>query len=158
MQGNKPHTWVSLFDHLVSEREQRRRYFEAERLGSLEVDHELEFGGLHNRQVGGFGAFEDFAGVDAALTSSVDRAGAVAQQATCRCELTREVHYRDCMAGCERHDLIAATTEERIVRDDQCTGALLDKGRECRVDVVRRGGPHDIDLLPDHSSRFLKLA
>jgi hypothetical protein len=34
-----------LFDHLVGNREQRRRHVEAERLGDLEVQHELEFGG-----------------------------------------------------------------------------------------------------------------
>ena len=62
------------------------------------------------------------------------------------------------MAGCKRHDLIATTNEERIVRDHQRTGALLNKGHNCRVDVVLRSGPHDNDLLPERSSRFLKLA
>src|ERR1700730_1708748 len=38
-----------LLDHLVGQREQRRRHFEAERLGGLEIDHEFEFGGLHHR-------------------------------------------------------------------------------------------------------------
>jgi hypothetical protein len=37
--------------HLVSEREQRRRDFEAERFCGFEIDHELEFGRLHDRQV-----------------------------------------------------------------------------------------------------------
>src|SRR5262249_10194991 len=83
--------------------------------------------------------------------------GAVAQQATRRCKFTREVHCRDCMAGYKRHDLIAATNEERIVCDYQRACALLDKGHNCGVDLVRRGSPHDIDLLPERNSRFLKL-
>ena len=38
---------------------------EAERLRGLEVDHELEFRRLQDRQIGGFGALENAANVDA---------------------------------------------------------------------------------------------
>jgi hypothetical protein len=51
---NAPQQTAPLFDHLVGERQKRRRYFEAERLGSLEVEYEFEFGGLYDRQVGRF--------------------------------------------------------------------------------------------------------
>ena len=48
-----------LFDHLVGTCEQRRRHGEADRLGGLKVDDELELGrGLH-RQVGRLLALED---------------------------------------------------------------------------------------------------
>jgi hypothetical protein len=43
-----------LFDHLVGEREQRRRHLEAKRLGGLEVDDELEFRRLQNGSSLGF--------------------------------------------------------------------------------------------------------
>ena len=33
---------ASLFDHLVGDREHRRRDFQAERLGSLDVEYKLE--------------------------------------------------------------------------------------------------------------------
>jgi hypothetical protein len=39
------------FDHLVGEREQPVRDFEAERLGSLEVEHQFELCRQHNRQI-----------------------------------------------------------------------------------------------------------
>ena len=41
---------------------------EAERLGGLEVDDQLDFRGLLDRQVGGLLALENPAGVDAGLT------------------------------------------------------------------------------------------
>jgi hypothetical protein len=40
------------FDHLVGEGEQGRRHGDAKRIGGLEVDDELKFCGLLNRQVG----------------------------------------------------------------------------------------------------------
>jgi hypothetical protein len=42
-----------LFDDLVSAGEQGRRHVDAQLLRCLEVDHQLEFGRLLDRQVGG---------------------------------------------------------------------------------------------------------
>src|SRR5271169_3231618 len=73
-----PQQTVSLFDHVVGECQQLRWHFEAERLGGLEVDHELEFGGLHDRQVGGLLPLENPPRVDASLAIGVGYAGRVA--------------------------------------------------------------------------------
>src|SRR6266403_4485757 len=43
--------WPVLLDHLVGASEQRWRNLKAERLRSLKVDDELEFGGLLDREV-----------------------------------------------------------------------------------------------------------
>jgi hypothetical protein len=62
---------VSLLDNLVGGGQQRFRDGEADCFGGLEVDGEHELGRLHNRQVGGLCAVENFAGMDASLTKSV---------------------------------------------------------------------------------------
>ena len=55
------------FDHLVGAASSVERHVEAERLGGLEVDDELELGRLLDRQVGRFLALENAADVDAGL-------------------------------------------------------------------------------------------
>ena len=49
---------LDLFDHPVRPLEKRRRDRQAERLGGLEVDGEVELGGLLNREISGLGAPE----------------------------------------------------------------------------------------------------
>jgi hypothetical protein len=49
---------LGLLDHLVGARGEPGRYFEAECLGCLQVDHELELGGLIDRQIGRLLALE----------------------------------------------------------------------------------------------------
>jgi hypothetical protein len=51
--------WRTLFDHLVGAGEHRGRQIEAERLGGLEVDHQLVFGWRLYRQVGRLVALEN---------------------------------------------------------------------------------------------------
>jgi hypothetical protein len=46
-------------DHLVGKGKQRRWKREVERFRRLEIEHQLEFGRLLNRQIAGFCALED---------------------------------------------------------------------------------------------------
>jgi len=63
-----PQQTASLFDHLVGGREHSGRHGEAERLRGLEVDDQLELGGLLHRQVSRFLTFENPADVDTGQT------------------------------------------------------------------------------------------
>ena len=56
---------AELFDHLVGARQHRGGHFEPERLGGLEVDHQLVLGRCLHRQVGPLLALENAAGIDA---------------------------------------------------------------------------------------------
>src|SRR5437667_9017217 len=56
-----------LFDHLVGQRQQPVRNGEADRLGGLEIDHQIELGRLQHRQVGGLLTLQDAPDVGADL-------------------------------------------------------------------------------------------
>ena len=59
------------FDHLVGAGEQRCWYVQAERLGGLEIDHQLELGGSLDRQFAGVGARQNASDIAGGLR--VDR-------------------------------------------------------------------------------------
>jgi hypothetical protein len=88
-----------LFDHLVGKREHPVGHLEAERLGGLEIEHELEFGGLHDRQVGGLLALEDPTGIDTGLIGVRD-ARSVADQPADRDEFAQRINrWKSAMRG-----------------------------------------------------------
>ncbi len=57
-----------------------RRHVETERRGGLEIDHELDRGRLHDRQIAEFGATQNAAGIDAGLAIGIRDVGSVANQ------------------------------------------------------------------------------
>jgi len=60
-----------LFDHLVSSHKQLVGHGEAERVGSLEVDHQLEFARPDHWEVGWLFTLENATCVDAGLAKTV---------------------------------------------------------------------------------------
>src|SRR5207244_9412076 len=94
-----PFTWAGLspagshqlclahsFNHLVGTAEHRDRHGDAERLCRLEIDEQLNFGGLLHRQVCGLLAFEDAPGIQAGQPILLLDAGSVRHQPTGRDE------------------------------------------------------------------------
>jgi hypothetical protein len=55
---------ASSVDHIVGEGEQHRRHLNAERLGGLEVDDEVEFRGLLDGKIGRLGALQNLVDLD----------------------------------------------------------------------------------------------
>ena len=98
-----PQQNVSLFDHLVGAAKERGRDFEAERLGGLEVDDELDFSGLLHWQVGRLVALENPASIVASQTVCIRNSASVAYQAAGRSKLAileyRGHRVTDCQCG-----------------------------------------------------------
>src|SRR5215470_17720013 len=65
------------FDHLIGSNQQRRRDGQAERLGGLEIDGELEFSRLLHWQIGRARAFENFVHVHRCLPPLIAIVGPV---------------------------------------------------------------------------------
>ena len=70
----------------------------------LRLMHELEFGGLHDRQVGRLLALENPPGVDAGLAIGIGNAGPVAHQAAGHDGLALGIDRRQRMASRQRDD------------------------------------------------------
>src|SRR5215469_7214092 len=146
---------ADLFDHLVGGHFQRQRHGQPERLRRLQVDHELEGGRLHDRQVGRLGALENLASVETDLTIGSGNAGSVADQTAGQGEFAPCRHDGKRMAGCQREDLIASTGEKDIAVDEERLGPLASKGRERRLEIAFSDCTRDENVHPDLARRVL---
>ena len=113
----------SLFDHLVSEREQLVGYIDAERLGGLEIDHQLEFGRLGYRQFSGFRPLENAASVDASLMRCIRAGACVANQSARGDEVAIRVHRRKPMTRRQRDNGVTQRALKMAIRGDKKSSA-----------------------------------
>src|SRR6516165_2168965 len=86
------------FDDLVGAGEDRWRDPQAERLSSLEIDHQLEGCTLLDRQIGRLGALQDSSGVNAELAKDTREARSITDQTAGSDEFARKVDRWNGMA------------------------------------------------------------
>ena len=116
--------------------EQHWRHVDAERPRRLQVDDELELGRLHDWQVGGLGALENVAGIDADLTKHVHNVGSVAHQSADCDMITIRISRRNFFARRQSGKLRTAAGEEAVASDEESIGSLARKGRKGRIDLA----------------------
>src|SRR5262249_31957434 len=122
-----------------------------------QVDYQLEFGRLMDRQLRGLGPLQNLRGIDAVLAVTLSDAHTVAHQSARDRIFTKLVDRRQPLPRRESDDPIAARIEVRSGCDRARPRALLqyraDGGRQCIV-VVGLG--YD-DPLPDPTRRLFDL-
>src|SRR5262252_5881410 len=104
---------IAAFHSITSSAASNSGYRETERLAGIEIDHQLELGRLHHRQIADLDALEYSSRIDAELTIGVDQVGSIAHEAACLGEVAPMVDRRHAMAHRQQNEILATAGEER---------------------------------------------
>src|SRR3990170_1928946 len=115
----------SSFNHLIRPNQQRLGDRQPEGLGGLEVEHQLELGGLLDGEVAGLRALEDLVDVASGAAEQVGHAGPVGHKPPGVHSLSRCVAGREPVLGRQCWDLRSHSRKRQGVGDDnERLGAL----------------------------------
>src|SRR4029453_12363282 len=114
-------------DYLVGAGEQRRRNFDAERPGRGQVDDEIEFGRLLDRDVGGLYAFKDLVDIIARAPEQVREVWSIGRQTSCFDVLPKVIHRRQSRAERQGADSNPIGRQERVGADIEGVRAALER-------------------------------
>src|SRR6516165_8052644 len=148
---------LGLLDHLVGQCEKLRRNFEADRPGGVEVEDQLEFGRLHDRQDGWLLALENAAHISAGLLIQLRKVRPIAHQPSGLGKVTCGIDRWYRVARRQRDDLHTPTDKNRVDTDQQCAAGLLREVCEGRIDLATGTGAKDFDRKSKRRSIRLQV-
>src|SRR5262245_11477055 len=112
-----PPSLVSLFDHLVGAGEQGGRHRQTERLSCDQIDDQIEFGWLLDRNVGRFRPAQNLIDMLACAPVEMHVVDAIGYESSSLYELARTVDCRQARALCKGVDSSSISVGEQIATD-----------------------------------------
>src|SRR4029077_4219833 len=111
------------FNHFVGAIEQRTQYVETKRPSSLEIDHEFEFHGLLDGQIGGLCSIQKLLHIARQTFGLENPAGPVEQQSTAVHELAPRSNHGEAMFLAILSDSVSNNAGQSRRDDEQAIGA-----------------------------------
>src|SRR5882724_5141305 len=139
-----------LLDHLIRPRQQRRRDRQAEGLGGLEVDDQLELRRLLDGQIARLGALENLVHVGRGAPKQISKVRSIGHKAPGIDILPPWKHRWQPGLGRQVHEASSLTEEHGAYQHSQSTRAPRGHVREGPVEVLR---PSRLNELKPHPQR-----
>src|SRR5262249_15581331 len=143
-----------LFDHVVGKLLELCGHLEAQSFSGLQIDNQLEFGRLLDRQFRGLGALENFVYVWGGLASQISEIGAVRHQPTQLCALSCSVDGRQSLFRYDTYNPAVLGKQHRAGKHTQCISTVCGNARKCSGDFLRAVCRYKLKL---HTQRLRRL-
>src|SRR6516225_2940972 len=146
------------FDHLVGAADERQRDGQPERSRGLEIDDQLDFRRLLDRQVARLLALEDAADINPGLTIHVRKAAIIAHQAPGRGEFAKLKDRGHAMTHRQRGEMFAAADEQSVGADHETAGLEFEQSGEGGVEIALAAGIENRNVQSQCARRLLKTS
>jgi hypothetical protein len=125
---------------------------------TTEVDDELEFARLHDREIAGLLAFEDAASIDAGLAVRVGQASGVSHEAAAVDKFARSKNGGDPVLLRQSADSGGGSLEESVAGDDERPHIAFDKTGKGRIEIALVARLCNVKFKAKTTNRCLHLA